>query len=432
MADKTVDAGGGTAEKTALMRRARIIRTASVVALLGNTLLASLKIGTGIRAGSLAVLGDGIDSSVDVLVAVMTLVAARIMSRPADRGHPWGHGRAETVATALLSCILFFAGAQLILSSASDLVFGKGREVPSPPALVITLVSIAGKLTLAWSQAFFGKKADSPVLRANAKNMAGDVILSGGVLAGVGLSLLLGIGAIDSAFAVLAGLWVIKSAVGIFIEANMELMDGGSSPEFYRLLFDAVHRVAGAGNPHRARMRRIAGLWDIDLDIEVDPSLTVREAHRIATGVERAIKEQVGEVYDIMVHVEPSGEQGHGKEGYGLSEREIRACSKTPLGSEQPRLKVHDRRHGDIGRYFDEGKIIEKPAGPGADEAVQGVVVRRRTLKQEDRRPVPPFGVEGEADEMSFPALPLKGPGEAAPGSPESVGKHHAFRRKPD
>jgi cation diffusion facilitator family transporter len=318
-------AAGGTdsEDRAALTRRARIIRTASVTALLGNTLLASLKIGAGIHGGSLAVLGDGIDSSVDVFIAVMTLVVARIISRPADRGHPWGHGRAETVATALLSCILFSAGAQLILSSAPDLVSGKEREVPSAAAFVITLISIAGKLALALSQGFFGKRADSPMLRANAKNMAGDVILSAGVLAGVGLSVLLGIGVIDSAFAILVGLWVIKSAVDIFLEANMELMDGGSGTEFYRLLFDAVHRVEGAGNPHRARMRRIAGLWDIDLDIEVDPSLPVREAHRIATGVERAIKEQVEGVYDIMVHVEPSGEQGHGKEGYGLSEREI-------------------------------------------------------------------------------------------------------------
>ena len=129
MADKngTAKNAGGEAQGSAaeppdgiaLKRRARIIRIASVTALLGNTLLASLKIGTGIHAGSLAVLGDGIDSSVDVLIAVMTLVVARIISRPADRGHPWGHGRAETVATALLSCILFFAGAQLILNSAS-------------------------------------------------------------------------------------------------------------------------------------------------------------------------------------------------------------------------------------------------------------------------------------------------------------------------
>jgi cation diffusion facilitator family transporter len=323
MADK--DRAAGEPGGGGLSDKARIIRTASITALLGNTLLAGLKIGTGIRAGSLAVLGDGIDSSVDVLIAIMALAVARIISRPADREHPWGHGRAETVATALLSCTLFFAGAQLILNSASDLIFGERREVPSIPALLITLVSIAGKLVLAWSQYLFGKKAGSPMLRANAKNMAADVILSAGVLIGVGLSRLFNTGVIDSAFAVLVGFWVIKSAVGIFIEVNMELMDGSSGAEPYRLVFEAVHSVEGAGNPHRTRMRRIAGLWDIDIDIEVAPDLTVSEAHQIATLVEGAIKERVEGVYDIMVHVEPAGkDQGHNKEGYGLSEEEFK------------------------------------------------------------------------------------------------------------
>jgi cation diffusion facilitator family transporter len=310
---------------TELCRKARIIKSASITALLGNTLLAALKIVTGLRAGSMAVLGDGIDSAVDVLICLMTLAVSGIISRPADREHPWGHGRAETVATALLSCTLFFAGAQLILNSGADLVFGKAREVPSALALVITAVSIAGKLALAWSQYLFGKKAGSPMLRANAKNMSADVILSGGVLIGVGLSRIFNIGAIDSAFAVLVGLWVIKSAVGIFIEVNMELMDGSSGSEPYRLVFEAVHAVAGAGNPHRTRMRRIAGLWDIDIDIEVAPELTISEAHAIATRVEGAIKERVEGVYDIMVHVEPAApDQGHEKEGYGLSEEEFR------------------------------------------------------------------------------------------------------------
>jgi cation diffusion facilitator family transporter len=320
MAEKTEEPGG-----TVLNRKARIIRTASITALLGNTLLAALKIGTGIWAGSLAVLGDGIDSLVDVLIALMTLAVSGIISRPADREHPWGHGRAETVATALLSCTLFFAGAQLILKSGTDLAFGEPREIPGAPALAVTLVSIAGKLVLAWSQYLFGKKAHSPMLRANAKNMTADVILSGGVLLGLGLSWLFKTGAIDSACAILVGLWVIKSAVGIFIEVNMELMDGSTGPEPYRLVFEAVHSVEGAGNPHRTRMRRIAGLWDIDIDIEVAPDLTVSEAHAIATRVEGAIKERVEGVYDIMVHVEPAvADQGHKKEGYGLSEQELK------------------------------------------------------------------------------------------------------------
>jgi divalent metal cation (Fe/Co/Zn/Cd) transporter len=102
------------------------------------------------------------------------------------------------------------------------------------------------------------------------------------------------------------------------MEANAELMDGGSGKEFYRAVFEAVHSVSGAGNPHRTRMRRIAGFWDIDLDIEVDPALTIREAHAIASEVEQAIKERVEAVYDIMVHVEPAGNRE--TEGYGLHE----------------------------------------------------------------------------------------------------------------
>jgi cation diffusion facilitator family transporter len=305
---------------TDIAQKARLIKIASLGALAGNTLLAALKIGTGLYAGSLAVLGDGIDSSVDVLIAVMSLSVARIISRPADQGHPWGHGRAETIATALLACALFFAGAQLILNSGRDILFGLRREAPSAPALAGTLISIGGKSLLAWTQYRLGKKADSAMLRANAKNMTGDVILSAGVLLGLGLSMLFKIGVIDSAAAILVGLWVIKSAVGIFLEANTELMDGGSNRDFYRAVFDAVRSVDGAGNPHRVRMRRVAGLWDIDIDIEVALDLTVSAAHRIATRVERAIKERVEGVYDIMVHIEPAG-YSHRREGYGLNEK---------------------------------------------------------------------------------------------------------------
>jgi cation diffusion facilitator family transporter len=305
-----------------IARKARLIKTASFTALAGNTLLAAVKIGTGISAGSLAVLGDGIDSAVDVLIAIMSLIVSRIISRPADRDHPWGHGRAETVATALLASALFFAGAQLILNSGRDILFGEQREVPSASALVGTLISIAGKMLLAWTQYHFGKKAGSSMLKANAKNMSGDVILSAGVLAGLGLSMLFNIGLIDSAAAILVGLWVIKSAAGIFWEANTELMDGGSEKEFYQAVFAAVRSVEGAGNPHRVRMRRIAGLWDIDIDIEVALDITVSEAHGIATRVERAIKERVEGVYDIMVHIEPAG-YSHQREGYGLDEESL-------------------------------------------------------------------------------------------------------------
>jgi cation diffusion facilitator family transporter len=299
-------------------RRAAIIKFASVTALVGNFILAALKIVTGLLADSLAVLGDGIDSSMDILIAVMTLVVAAVIARPADKSHPWGHGRAETVATALLSMVLFFAGGQLILNSVHKLILGVKPEVPGRAALVVTIVSIAGKILLSRAQYFFGKKADSAMLRANAKNMAGDVLTSAGVLVGLGFSLYLHIGTIDLITAILVGLWVIKNAVGIFLEANAELMDS-SDDASYRLLFDAVRSVPEAGNPHRTRMRRIAGFWDIDLDIEVDPKLSIGEAHHIACKVEDAVKGRLDGIFDIMVHVEPAGNKQE-SEGYGLTE----------------------------------------------------------------------------------------------------------------
>ncbi len=302
-------------------RRTDIIRTASVIAIAGNAALAAMKIIVGLSARSLAVVGDGIDSSTDVVISAMTLAVAAVISRPADEEHPWGHGRAETIATTILSFVLFFAGGQLVVNAIGGLLSGKPPAVPGSAALAATAASIVGKLLLAWSQYALGKKAESGMLIANAKNMRGDVFISSGVLVGLGLSIGLGIGAADAVVALLVGLWVLKSAVGIFMEANLELMDGSGDKERYQALFDAVRSVPGAGNPHRARMRRIAALWDIDLDIEVDPDLSVREAHDIAAAVELAIKDRVEGVFDIMVHVEPAGlGEAHREEGFGLRE----------------------------------------------------------------------------------------------------------------
>ncbi|MDR2887167.1 MAG: cation diffusion facilitator family transporter [Bacteroidales bacterium] len=302
-------------------KRSSIIRFASIIALIGNLILAILKVWAGLYSGSLAVVGDGIDSSMDVLIAIMALVVSMVVSKPADKNHPWGHGRAETVATSLLSMILFFAGGQLIFNSVQNLLAGMKSEIPTIAALIATIISIAGKIILSWSQYFFGKKAGSAMLKANAKNMLADILTSVGVLIGLIFTKLFNIGAIDLIVAILVGLWVIKNAISIFLETNLELMDGNKNNEYYKILFKAVNSVPGAVNPHRVRMRRIAGFWDIDIDIEVDPNLTVAQAHEIANKVENAIKDKIDQIFDIVVHVEPKGNRQI--EGYGLMEKTL-------------------------------------------------------------------------------------------------------------
>lgn len=299
-----------------------IIRIAAITALTGNAVMAVLKIVAGIFSNSSALIADGIDSSADVFISIITLIVVRIISKPADAKHPWGHRRAETVTTVFLSFILFFMGAQLIINSASNMIAGEQNAVPSITAVITSLISIAGKILLACNQYILGKRADSAMIKANAKNMASDVLVSLGVLVGLIISALTGSAYADTIIAMLIGLWIIKTAVGIFLEANLELMDGNDNIEPYRVISDAVNSIEGATNPHRARARYIAGFWDIDFDIDVDPECTVLEAHSIASQVENEIKARLENVFDIMIHIEPLGENA--VEMYGLSEEAMR------------------------------------------------------------------------------------------------------------
>ncbi|HON26644.1 MAG TPA: cation diffusion facilitator family transporter [Myxococcota bacterium] len=298
--------------------REALLKRASWIAIVGNSILALLKLGAGYFGNSLAVLSDGIDSSTDVVISLMTLYAAVVAAKPSDRKHPYGHGRAETVATTVLSFVIFFAGAQLLWGAVSGLIKNTQHEMPSTFALLATGISVVGKLILASTQRHYGKRANSPMLLANAKNMQMDILTSVSILVGLGITFLLGIPMLDRVLAALVALWIIKNAYEIFKDANTELMDGGAEHQLYVAVFAAVASVPGAMNPHRCRIRRLGSNVMIDLDIEVKAEMTVKEAHRIATAVEQAIKRDLQSVYDVVVHVEPEGAGAH-DERFGLS-----------------------------------------------------------------------------------------------------------------
>jgi len=303
-------------------KRTKLIKRASYISIVGNALLAGLKITLGLMAGSLSVVGDGIDSSTDVVISFISLLAARIMSMPSDQEHPYGHTRAETMATTLLAFVIFFAGAQLLLSTIQSLASGAVRSLPQSFAIYVTLASIAGKLLLAYSQFLLGKKTGSALLIANGKNMRNDVLISTTVLCGLFFTFILKMPILDSIMALLVSIWIIKTAIGIFLETNTELMDGIKDHSLYLDIFEAVKTVKGAGNPHRTRIRKLANLYNVDLDIEVDGTLSVTAAHNIAIEVERAIKNKIENIYDVMVHVEPEGNWEHGEQ-FGLTEASI-------------------------------------------------------------------------------------------------------------
>ena len=110
-------------------------------------------------------------------------------------------------------------------------------------------------------------------------------------------------------------------AFSIFMENNIELMDGVEDSSIYYRIFDAVEEVEGASNPHRVRLRKHAQQYVIALDIEVDPDISICDAHQIAKKVENNIRENIEETYDVMVHTEPLGNEE--REQFGLSRKKL-------------------------------------------------------------------------------------------------------------
>lgn len=304
-----------------MKEREQILIRASWISIIGNAILSILKMGVGIFAGSLAVLGDGIDSATDVVISIVTLFTARIVSRPPNSNYAYGYEKADSLAAKVLSFVIFFAGMQMLLSTGKSIIFAVPRELPSTIAIYVTLLSIIGKLGLAYYQFRQGKKAGSVMLIANAKNMRNDVIISTGVLCGLFFTFILKMPILDSITGLLISLYIIKSSIDIFMETNVVLMDGVKDTSVYSKIFDAVDRVPGAVNPHRVRSRQLGNLYMISLDIEVDGTLTLNEAHEIGNKVEHNIKETV-DVYDIIVHIEPKGKTHH-EEKFGVDKNSL-------------------------------------------------------------------------------------------------------------
>ena len=296
--------------------RNRIIRLASYVGIAGNCALALLKIAAGSLAGSLAVLGDGLDSFGDVAFSLMTLWIAVVIARPADAEHPYGHSRAETIGTSLLAFGMFFIGAQLAVSSVHLMLEPAKLSLPEPLAVYVTLISIAGKFGLSLNQRALGLRSGSQMLLANAVNMRNDLLTSAGVLLGLALGYVLRLPLLDKLVALALSLWIMLSAVRIYLDTMHELMDGVRDEGIYDQIFQVLKEGFGDINPHRVRVRKLGAYYAIDLDIELDGNLSLEAAHEIACQVELALTAHIENIYDILVHVEPRG-HSHSTECYG-------------------------------------------------------------------------------------------------------------------
>lgn len=297
-------------------REQRLIRT-SWISTIGNFILSVSKIIIGLLAGSLAVLGDGLDSATDVIISIVMIFTARIINKPPSRKYVYGYEKAESIATKVLSLIIFFAGMQMLFSSVQSIFTSETKDLPDKLAIYVTVFSIIGKLLLATYQYRQGKLINSSLLTANAINMRNDVLISVGVLTGLLFTFIFNLPILDTITGLIISFFIIRSSICIFMDSNVDLMDGVKDESVYNKIFEAVDEVPAASNPHRVRSRMVGNMYMIVIDVEADGQLTLNEAHEIANQVEESIKRKVENVYDIVVHVEPKG-KCHNEEKFGI------------------------------------------------------------------------------------------------------------------
>lgn len=302
-------------------REKKIIK-ASRVSIVGNATLSLLKIVVGIIAGSLAVVADGVDSASDIITSLITLYTAYIIGKPPDPKFPYGYNKADTIATKVLAFIIFFAGAQLAITSFSRLLNPVEEVMPSMFAIYIIILSIAGKLLLSGYLRKVGKSVESAMLIANARNMQNDVVISVSVLVGLVFTFIFRMPIIDTIAALLVSVYIMVIAFRIFMQTNLEMMDGVEDSEIYKKIISAANSIKGVSNPHRIRVRKMAHLHLIALDIEIDGEMTLNEAHLLTVNVESVIKETIPNVYDVLVHTEPKGNI-EPDEVFGVSEEDL-------------------------------------------------------------------------------------------------------------
>lgn len=260
--------------------------------------------------GSIALYSDALESIVNVVTAILALIAVRLAQRPADASLPYGYHKAEYFSAVLVGVMIIVA-AILILREA---YFGfLAPELPEAPVEGLAISIFATLINVGWAQYLrrYGTRVRSPALVADAKHLMTDVVSTIGVIFGLVLVYATGIAQLDSVLAALVALNILWSGWGVIRESVGGLMDVAVPPETQRVIRDVISQNAdGAIEAHDIRTRQAGKLTFIDFHLVVPGAMTVEAAHTICDCIEAKLREAVEDV-QITIHVEPEDKAKH-------------------------------------------------------------------------------------------------------------------------
>ncbi len=273
-----------------------------------NVLLSLFKILFGWLAHSQSLLADGIHSLSDLLSDALVWYAAGHAAQGPDSDHPYGHGRFETLATLGLGILLLLVSLGIAWDAVSRLFAPERLLVPGALALVVAFGSVLAKEWLYHYTMKFARRIKSDMLRANAWHHRSDAVSSIVVLVGVG-GTMAGLPYLDSIAAVAVALMIAHIGWELGWPAVQELADAGLEEERLEKIRHTIHSVDGVKEIHMLRTRRSAGQASADVHVLVNPHVSVSEGHMIGQMVMDQLLDEVEEISDVTVHIDPEDDE---------------------------------------------------------------------------------------------------------------------------
>lgn len=290
--------------------REKEIYKVTIIGGIVNFLLLAFKFAAGIMGHSAAMLADAVHSLSDFVTDVIVIVFVRISNKPQDKDHDYGHGKFETLATAIIGLLLLVVGFGIFWNGASsiyDFIKGEPLGEPGMVAFVAALVSIVLKEILYQYTVIKGKKLNSQAVVANAWHHRSDALSSIGTAVGIGGAILLGNHwrVLDPIAAVVVSFFIMKVAIQLLLPCVDELLEKSLPDEEEKEIECALLSFPGVSEPHHLRTRRIGSYCAIEVHVRMDGQITLEEAHVTATAIEQKLKEMFGRGTLVNIHVEP-------------------------------------------------------------------------------------------------------------------------------
>ena len=275
-----------------------------------NFLLLVFKFIAGILGHSSALVADAVHSLSDFVTDIIVIVFVKISGKPEDKDHRYGHGKYETLATALIGLALFAVGIGLLVGGAkkvSEVLKGATLPAPSMIALVAAAVSIISKEILYRYTVIVGKRLNSQAVIANAWHHRSDAFSSIGTLIGIGGAIFLGEKwrILDPIAAIVVSGFIIKVSIDLIKPAIEELLERSLPEEIEKQILDIIESYPEVSSPHHLRTRRIGNHIAIEVHLRMDGQTTLENAHAVATMVEKRLKEEFGPDTHVGIHMEP-------------------------------------------------------------------------------------------------------------------------------